>query len=303
MYAFGEVKICTMEPDPIPEDPITIEDSDVVFSEIMFDPPTNSAEYLEIFNRSEQDIPISELRLGRFDSQDRFSGVLVISANSELILPAKTYAVLSRNPEILSQFHHVCSDALLITMPNLPALSNTSGRYALTRKDSTFIDEIYYHSSMHFALLAETRGVSLERINFENSGTDANNWHSASKNSDYASPGCPNSQGISTIETDEMLQLYPSLISPNNDGKDDILTLSYNLETAGFTGNIRIFNSNGRMVKHLVKSELLGTQGTYYWDGLSEQNTKLPSGIYVVVFDVFSLDGRMVRVKKPVGYR
>jgi hypothetical protein len=303
MYAFGEVKICPIEEDPIPEPPIVIEDLDVVISEIMFNEPTNSAEYLEIFNNSEQDIPFSELRLGRFNSEDELSGMLVMTADSDLILPSKRYAVISRNPEILFQFHDVCADAVLITMPNLPTLSNTSGRYALTRKDSTFIDEVYYHSSMHFALLTETKGVSLERLNFEKLGTDIDNWYSASKTSNYATPGCPNSQGISTIETDEILQLYPSLISPDHDGKDDILTLSYNLESAGFTGNIRIFNSNGRMVKHLVKSELLGTQGNYFWDGLSDQNTKLPSGIYIAVFDIFSLDGRTVRVKKPVGYR
>jgi hypothetical protein len=302
MYAFGDVKICSMEEDPIPEPPLIIEDLDVVISEIMFNPPTGSAEYLEIFNNSEQDIPISELRLGRFNNQDELSGVLVITADSELILPSKSYAILSRNPDILFQFHAICADALWITMPNLPALSNTSGRYALLRKDSTFIDEIYYHSSMHFALLADIKGVSLERLNFKTPGTDVNNWHSASKTLGYATPGCPNSQGISTIETDELFQLYPSLISPNSD-RDNILTLSYNLETSGFTGNIRIFNSDGRMVKHLVKSELLGMQGSYYWDGLSEQNVKLPSGIYIVIFDVFSLDGRQFRVKKPVGYR
>jgi hypothetical protein len=303
MYAFGEVKVCPIEPDPIPEPPLIIENSDVIISEIMFNPPTGSADYLEIFNRTEQDISFSELRLGRFDNQDRLSGVLVITADSELILPPKTYAILSRNPNILLQFHNVCADAVLVTMSNMPALSNTSGRYALTRKDSTIIDEIYYHSFMHFALLPETRGVSLERLNFEKSGTDANNWHSASKMSGYATPGCPNSQGIPTIESDELFYIYPSLISPNNNGRDNILTLSYNLETTGFTGNIRIFNSDGRMVKHLVKSELLGTHGTYYWDGLSDQNTRLPSGIYIAIFDIFSLDGRTVRVKKPVGYR
>ncbi|MCL2414176.1 MAG: gliding motility-associated C-terminal domain-containing protein [Bacteroidales bacterium] len=303
MYAFGEVKVGTIEPDPIPEPPIIIEDFDVVISEIMFNPPIGSAEYLEIFNRSEQDIPFSELRLGRFNNQDQLSGVLAITADEDLVLPSQVYVVLSRTPEILWQYHNVCADALLITMPNLPALSNTSGRYALLRKDSTFIDEIYYHSSMHFALLADTRGVSLERLSFEKSGTDAGNWHSASSTSGYATPGCPNSQGISRFETDKILHLYPSLISPNNDGKDDILTISYNLETSGFTGNIRIFNSNGRMVRHLVKSELLGIQGTYFWDGLSDQNTKLSSGVYIVVFDIFLLDGRTVRVKKPVGYR
>ncbi|MDR1950793.1 MAG: lamin tail domain-containing protein, partial [Bacteroidales bacterium] len=273
MYAFGEVKVCTMQEDPIPEPPIVIENLDVVISEIMFNPPTGSAEYMEIFNRSEQDIPFSELRLGRFNTQEQLSGVLVITANPDLILPSKTYAVLSRTPEILVQFHDVCADAILVTMPNLPALSNTSGRYAITRKDSSFIDEMYYHSSMHFALLAETKGISLERLSFEKSGTDPNNWHSASKTSGYATPGCPNSQGIFAIETEKIFEIYPSLISPNDDF-NNILSLSYNLETSGFTGNIRIFNSNGRMVKHLVKSELLGTQGTYFWNGLSEQNTK-----------------------------
>jgi hypothetical protein len=269
----------------------------------MFNPSANSAEYLEIFNRSEQFIKVSDLRLGTFDAQGNLSKALVITANTDFIMSPQSYVVLSKNPDILPQFHSVCYDALWIAMSNLPALSNTSGRYALLRKDTAVIDEVYYHSSMHYALLAETKGVSLERLNFEKSGTDANNWHSTSKTAGYATPGCPNSQSVSAIETDDILHLYPSLISPNNDGIDDILTLSYNLDAAGFTGNIRIFNSDGRMVKHLVKSELLGTQGAYYWDGLSEQNTKLPSGIYIVIFDIFALDGRTVRVKKPVVYR
>jgi hypothetical protein len=156
---------------------------------------------------------------------------------------------------------------------------------------------------MHFSLLADTRGVSLERLSFEKPGTDANNWHSASKTIGYATPGCPNSQGFSTFETDEMFRLSPTLISPDDDGIDDFLTISYNLETSGFTGNIRIFNSHGRMVRHLVKSELLGTQGNYFWDGLSDQNQKLPSGVYIVIFDIFSLDGRTHRIKKSVAYR
>ncbi len=340
MYAFGKVNVRAIQPDEpiikdsiisqdtiitqdsiivqdtiitqdsiiivdsvISEKPIIIEDFDLVVSEIMFDPPANSAEYLELFNRSEHVLHVMNLRLGTFDAQNNLSKSLVITKDSSIVIPPKTYAILSKNPEILSQFHSICLEALFIKMSNFPALPNTSGHFAILRKDSTIIDEISYLPSMHYALLAETKGVSLERLSFEKPGTDANNWHSSSKNYDYATPGCPNSQHSSAIESDELLQLYPSLISPDNDGVDDILSISYHLETSGFTGNIRIFNSAGRMVKHLVKSELLGVQDTYYWDGLSEQNTKLPSGVYIVVFDVFSLDGRMVRVKKAVGYR
>ncbi|MDR2907338.1 MAG: gliding motility-associated C-terminal domain-containing protein [Bacteroidales bacterium] len=302
-YAFGEVKVCEIESDPIPDPPVIIEDSDIVITEIMFNPMENSAEYIEIFNHSEQDVRLSELYLAIFDEQDILSRMLAVATHSELTIPSKMYAVLSKTPDKLSQFHSICLDANLVEMPNFPALSNTSARLALTRKDSTRIDEIYYHTSMHYALLADTKGVSLERLDFEKSGTETHNWHSASKISGYATPGCPNSQGVSVAETDELLQLYPTLISPDNDGMDDVLSLSYHLEAPGFTGNIRIFNSNGRVVKHLVKSELLGTQGTYHWDGLSEQNTKLPSGIYIIVFDIFSLNGQMLRVKKPVGYK
>ncbi len=312
LYTFGEVNIDTIRPDLIPEPPeppvipeipVVIEDADIIISEIMFEPVANAPEYLELFNRSKQFLNVSDLRLGTFNAQDEFSKSLVISKNPEIIIPPKTYILLSKNTETLQTLHSVCADATLVEMPNFPALSNTSGHLVLQRKDSSIIDEVAYHKSMHYALLAETKGVSLERVNFETSGMDAKNWISAAKTSGYATPGCPNSQGVSTIETDELLQLSPSLISPDNDGVDDVLSLAYSLETSGFTGNIRIFNSAGRMVKHLVKSELLSTQGTYYWDGLSEQNSKLPSGIYVVVFDVFSLDGRVVRVKKPIAYR
>lgn len=302
-YAFGDVKVCAVEPDVLPEPPVVIEDSDVVISEILFDPLENSAEYMEIYNRSGQVLNAADLYLGTFDAQNRLSKRLVISEFPNIVILPKTYAVLSKKPALLQSNHNLCEDSQFIEMQNFPSLSNLSGHFALLRNDSSIIDEILYHSSMHYALLTETKGVSLERLNLGKSGMEANNWHSASENAGFSTPGCPNSQEFIEQEVDDLFQIFPLLISPDNDGMDDVLLISYRMKDPGFKANIRIFDSFGRQVRHLVKSELLGLQGNYYWDGLSEQSTKLPCGVYIIVFDIFSLDGRVQRVKKMVGYR
>ena len=65
------------------------------------------------------------------------------------------------------------------------------------------------------------------------------------------------------------------------------------METAGFTLNLVIYYSRGRKIKHLVKNELLGTSGSYYWDGQTEDYQKAAIGIYILYFEYFDLNGQV----------
>jgi hypothetical protein len=52
------------------------------------------------------------------------------------------------------------------------------------------------------------------------------------------------------------------------------------------------------LIKRLAKNVTLSTQGTFVWDGLKESGELAPIGIYMVYFDVFSLNGKTKKFKK-----
>ena len=55
------------------------------------------------------------------------------------------------------------------------------------------------------------------------------------------------------------------------------------------------------MVRHLVKGELVAGQGGFVWNGLDNGGSRVPIGIYVVVTEVFDMEGRVRRYKNAVG--
>ncbi|MEX2379611.1 MAG: hypothetical protein WD530_02640, partial [Vicingaceae bacterium] len=66
----------------------------------------------------------------------------------------------------------------------------------------------------------------------------------------------------------------------------------------GNVGNVRIYDRNGRMIRNLVNNELLGLQGTFKWDGITEENSKARIGVYVIYFEVFNPNGDQKVYKK-----
>ena len=64
--------------------------------------------------------------------------------------------------------------------------------------------------------------------------------------------------------------------------------------------NIYIFNVAGQMVRHLVKGELVGQEGSAIWNGLDNNGNRVPIGVYVVVTEVFHFDGTVKKFKNGV---
>jgi flagellar hook assembly protein FlgD len=68
----------------------------------------------------------------------------------------------------------------------------------------------------------------------------------------------------------------------------------------GYVANVRIFDANGRMVRHLVNNASLGATGRFRWDGLDDRLNKLPIGMYVVLTEIFNLQGKTKKFKQVV---
>jgi gliding motility-associated-like protein len=152
---------------------------------------------------------------------------------------------------------------------------------------------------MHYPLLNYVDGVSLERINFESSTNDRNNWHSAAESVGFGTPGVRNSQFTeSSPDAEDQIAVEPEIFSPDNDGYNDIVSIKYIFEQPGYNMTVDIYDAHGRLVRKLVNNEYLGTSGAVNWDGIQDDNTKAPVGIYVFYIQIFDLNGNVKHYKK-----
>jgi hypothetical protein len=135
--------------------------------------------------------------------------------------------------------------------------------------------------------------VSLERIDPIGISNDENNWHSAAEAIGFGTPGGKNSQYYPSV-SDGVFSFTSSTISPDNDGFEDVLQVNYEMNESGLLGTFTIYDDRGRLVKRLLKSELLGTSGTFNWDGVTDENVKASIGTYVAVFEAFAIDGGLI---------
>jgi flagellar hook assembly protein FlgD len=100
------------------------------------------------------------------------------------------------------------------------------------------------------------------------------------------------------ITDDGAVTLSPEVFSPDNDGYDDVLNISYTFDHPGYVANIVIFDGEGRQIRDLITNELLGTTGIFSWDGITNDKEKANIGIYVIWFEVFDIEGNVKRYKR-----
>ncbi|MFM2285476.1 MAG: hypothetical protein RLZZ543_973 [Bacteroidota bacterium] len=274
--------------------------NDIAINEILSNEKDGASDWVEVYNRSSKIIDLAQLQLSNFDS---LTNVVVdvnpITEDGYLLFPGE-YVVLTDDIAGVKNFYSTSNPQGFLQMSGFPTMSNDDGTVALSRiADFFIIDRMNYTTSMHFSLLNDLDGVSLERVNFDRPALDKSNWNSASSNVGYGTPAYRNSQFSASTEAQAgSVVISPEVFSPDGDGMDDVVTFAYAFDTPGYTGTLSIYDSNGRLVKYLGRNLLLGTNGQLSWNGMNEENEKARLGIYVFVMDAFTLDGKTSRIKK-----
>jgi hypothetical protein len=157
---------------------------------------------------------------------------------------------------------------------------------------------------MHYPLLPVKTAVSLERVDPRSPSSATGNWHSASSDVNHATPGWANSQFMKLDSADNSnIRLFPALISPDNDGLDDLLNIQYQFKETGNLLSAYVFNQNGQLVAKIIDNKLCGTAGSFSWNGFDAKNNRLPPGVYVVLIETFNLSGKTLRLKRVIGIR
>ena len=284
--------------------PNPISAGDILINEILFDPINPGVDYVELYNYSDKTFDLSELKLGVIKESFPNPADTVlkeISADSRLFMPGN-YLLLSTDGYTVCQ-QYACEPNNYHDMTAFPSYPNSGGIALLMSRQGVVIDQMTYNEGMHYPLLKETKGVSLERVSWEAPSDQADNWHSAAEAVHFGTPGYPNSM-VSYAHENEGIQpvsVSPQVFSPDGDGFDDHCVFTYQFEHSGYTMNAYVFSAEGRLVRHLVRGEMVAQEGSFVWNGIDSRGLRVPIGIYVVVTEVFDMEGTVRKYKTAVA--
>ncbi|MGB0881520.1 MAG: lamin tail domain-containing protein, partial [Vicingaceae bacterium] len=270
--------------------------NDIIINEILFNPLNGGVDFVEIYNNSNKFIDLEGWSLANLDN-DSIDNYKPIASKPKLLLPGEFVLLSTNNTAVKNDYENTVVEALL-EMESFPTYSNDEGDVYLINNQNVIVDEFHYKDDMHFALLNSEDGVSLERIDYDRPTNDESNWHSAAEDVGFATPGYENSQYQMTNNDGSEIVVEPETFSPDNDGVDDVLNISYNFSEPGYVASVIIYDAKGRLVRNLVQNELLGVSGTFSWDGINERNEKARIGIYIIFVEAFSDDGDVKSFKK-----
>lgn len=272
---------------------------DVVVNEMLFNPKSDGVDYVELYNRSNKIVNLKNMFVANLNALKEIDNISQITSENILFFP-KDYFVLTENSAVIKRGYLTKNPEGIIQVDALPTFNDDEGNVLVLNKQGKILDHLKYNDDWHFKLIENTEGISLERINYNQKTQDENNWHSASASVGYGTPGYKNSQSISDENLYQEITIQPGMISPNNDGIDDVAAIQYAFTEPGNVASIIIFDASGRKTKTLQLSVICGIKGSFNWNGLDDQNKKIPAGIYVVYFEIFNLKGVVRKFKKVV---
>lgn len=272
--------------------------NELVINEVLFNPPDNGVDFVELMNRSKKVIDLKNVYIAHRDVVGSITDIQSLSPDSYLCFPGD-YVVITEDAFVTRTQHSIPEGAILLQTDAMPSFNDDEGDVVLMNQNGEVVDELKYQSNWHFQLLENVEGVSLERINPNTTTQNPSNWHSASATVGYASPGSRNSQYFQNEQTAGNISISPKMISPDNDGKDDFLNIHYQFAAPGTVASMIVFAQNGKVVRHLKQSYLCGTTGDIVWDGLDDGGRRVPSSLYILFTETFNAQGKKGTYKNP----
>lgn len=273
------------------------EPGDLLINEILFDPKPNGVDFVELYNHSDKYINLKEVKIGNINGET-IENTRALSANDQIIAPS-AYYVFTSNTTTLKSYYPQGKEERFLTL-SLPSFPDDEGSVALSDSNGVWIDHFYYNKNFHSRFIKDEEGVSLERISFDAITNTRENWTSASSSTGFATPGYVNSnfRPHQTVDIGK-IEVNPPVFIPTS-GNSDFSQISFQFDQPGFVANVKILDYQGRIIKTLANNEVLSYEGSFRWDGDTEDGNKARAGYYLVWFEVFNSSGNVQTYRKRV---
>ena len=245
-------------------------DHPVCINEIMYDPNNSEPEWIEIYNSTDFNFPIHNLKI--YDKRDT---ITIQSSDKKLF--SNHYLILVSNFSdslyIVNKYYKNSNRSDAIFAEGLPSLNNSTDDIVLLDNYNSILDSLTYENEW-----GEEKNNSLERINPKVSSTNYSNWES-SVSDIGATPGKTNSLFIDSLPSKVDLFVTPNPLSLL---KKKSVLIQYNLPELISKINIRIFDIKGRLIKKIVDQDWVGANGSIIWNCKNYKDNVMPVGIYII---------------------
>ncbi|OGV12493.1 MAG: hypothetical protein A2440_14665 [Stygiobacter sp. RIFOXYC2_FULL_38_25] len=264
----------------------------LVFNEILYEPETGGAEFVELYNTSNDSIQVGGMDLV-IGAKER-----VKLSQATFVVPPKEFFVLASDSTIYQKYPSLNKKTSRVSS----SLSFSNEGTSLLVKDlfGTTLDSVVYSPSWHNRNFLETKNKSLERLNPALNTNDKANW-STSVTSEGATPGKQNSIYTQNIAGDSKVNISPNPFSPDNDGFEDFAIINFNLPYKLSQVQIKVFDSQGRLVRTLLENRPSATNNFVIFNGLDDEGRALRIGIYILLIEIAAEGNNNIEtIKKPI---
>ncbi len=227
-------------------------------------PDSTESEFVEI-------IPQKNININNWTIRD-LGGAKGVLPN--LDLSAFTYCLITDD----SSFLDIIPDTSILILPGngLPGLNNSSETIYILDHTESVIDSVQYNENWS---LMDSRSVEKYRIT--DTSNEPNN-RGISVGEVGKTPGFQNSLLFSDLPSEGSVTISPDPFSPDGDGIDDELTITYSLPYLGAAIRWEIIDMAGRVIAKPYYNYQVGQNGKLTWNGKRDNGKSARIGIYVM---------------------
>ncbi len=265
----------------------------LTINEIMFDPDTDNNEFVEFYNASTDSVNIGGWKL------EDASGSSFKLFETGFILPPEKYFLLAADSTVLMKYNLSANENINVVNVSSFGLSASGEIIYLKDIRGNVIDSINYSDKWHNKNLTSTKNISLERVNPYLNANDAANWNS-SVDPLGGTPARTNSIYTKNENSTSGISISPNPFSPDNDGFEDFTIFNYSLTQQVAQVRIKIYDSQGRLVRTLLNNSGSGSSGSVIFDGLDESGSPLRMGIYIIFLEALNDNSGSIETFKSV---
>lgn len=266
----------------------------LVINEILFDPAVGQEVFVELYNSSKDYLDLRDLVFRIFDPEKQLFSYFIPELPTQLA--PDSFLVLSPDRLVLQQFfpQTPLSNCLDSSLPNFP---RERGSLSLWHENK-LIDSISFDQNWHHPFLSSKRGISLEKIAPDRSGTEAGSWVSGSEATGFATPGLPNA-AVLPRQLNQNNKKYPLLhLSPDGDGIDDFLWIRPETQYTNSLYNASIFSWDGFMIKPIAERQIITADSYIRWDGDDRYGQPVSRGLYILRIEIYNPEGHYALVRR-----
>ena len=282
------------ETNPEPEIPEAQQPQpgDIIINELLPEPFIDGSEYIELYNRSEQELSLKDVCISTRKSDGSLNTRYPLEAYPQT-LQAGDYLLLTKSIEGVENFYSL-SASLNWLECKLPVLSNTGSTVVLYRGEGEIIiDEVSYSPKWHAPTVKNKKGVALERKDPDKDSQNADNWTSAASSAGFGTPGLENSQYLNGETETDSEEIDDPIYQPTG-----TFQIPYRLNQSGYMARGWIFDLSGRKVALIADNTSLGTQGYLEWSGRGRDGSPVNTGIYIIYLELWHPGGNVIRKKQ-----